>query len=145
MTRYRPELTYPRSLSSRGRDVSTPGTHSMAGLELIKVEKLTHTLNMLAKIDRIFETFETCMNETRNMINSSSCNVYILDDSLYHKLTQKMTPHKQRFFTKISFEGISYNVMTNNFTGQMKPSFTTIEQAKYGFRTNEKMVFPINN
>ena len=133
------------SNTSKNRELSAQGLTSSAGLELIKVEKLTHCLNTIAKIDKPFDTFETCMYELKNILGASNCYIYVLEDSMFHRITLKMPPTKNRFLTKVAFEGVTYNVITNNFDGQMKPAFTTIEQAQYGFRTNDKMVFPITN
>ena len=73
------------------------------------------------------------------------CNIYLIDESLIHRLSDKMDANRARYFIKSSIDSVMYHALTDNIDQQNKPSFSTLEQTRYGIRNNKFMVFPIIN
>lgn len=67
-------------------------------------------------------------------------NVYIIDNALYHRLTENANNNKTRYLMKSLIDSVNYNMVSDNTGSESKPSFASLEQVRYGARTSKTMV-----
>ncbi|CAI2384736.1 unnamed protein product [Moneuplotes crassus] len=142
---YRRNNTIGVSPSGRGRGETS--SYGFSGSqELVRIERLTSALSSLFKFDSLLDTFIHCVDEMKRIMNRElKINIYLLDESLYHKIIFNMDVSKSRFLSKGSIDSVSYHVFTNNNTGRVSPSFKNIESIKFGSRSNDVMILPVGN
>lgn len=86
----------------------------------------------MAKINNLLETFISVgeFYERENRDHAHTWVIYLIEKSLYHKVTQKMDVAKARFLAKANIDSVSYHVITNS-TRTVVPVFKNLEQLEY--------------
>ncbi|CAI2384649.1 unnamed protein product [Moneuplotes crassus] len=131
---------------SSGGKIESSSIGFIGSQELVRVEKLSTALSSMSKVDNLMDTFIHCVDEMKRIMNRElQINIYLLDESLYHKIVENIEISKMRFLSRGAIDAMNYHVFTNNSSARIKPTFEDIESIKYGSRSNDVMVIPIGS